>query len=208
MLFGGSYGLAIIMITLLIRLILAPFMIRQVHSQSAMKDKMEKIKPQMAELQQKMKATEDPNKQKDLQKEMMSLYREYGVNPLNMGCLPILIQTPILMAFYYAIRGNQEIASHYFLWFSLGHPDILLTLIAGLVYFFQFRVQQSTMPLNQPNQMKWMGLMSPIMIVIMSFNAPAVLPLYWSVGGLFLIIQTLYAQKVMKRDKKIVETTN
>lgn len=200
-LFGGSYGIAIIVITLFIRLILSPLMLRQYRNQNDMKEKMDKIKPRMTEIQKKIKATKDQTKQRELQQEMMALYRENGVNPLNMGCLPLVIQMPILMAFYYAIRGNQAIASHNFLWFSLGQPDIVLTILAGAVYFFQFRVQQSFMPSDQAGQMKWMGLMSPVMIMFVSFRAPAALPLYWSVGGLFLILQTVYAQKVILKDK-------
>ncbi len=195
----GSYGLSIILITFLIRLALMPFMLKQYKNQMAMKEKMDLLKPEMDAIQKKLKAETDTKKKQELQQEMMGLYQKHGVNPLNMGCLPILIQMPILTGFYYAIRGSHEIASHKFLWFSLGKPDIVLTLIAGVIYYFQFKVSQSTMPAAQQEQMKYMGLMSPIMIVMFSFSAPAALPLYWVVGGTFLILQTYLSRRLYQQ---------
>jgi YidC/Oxa1 family membrane protein insertase len=201
-LFNGNYGLSIILVTLIIRLILLPFMLKQYKNQMDMKEKMDFIKPEMEDIQKRMKEEKDPKKKQELQQEMMGLYQKHGVNPLNMGCLPILIQMPILTGFYYAIRGSEEIATHKFLWFSLGHPDITITLIAGVIYYFQFKVSQSTMPAAQQQQMKFMGLLSPLMIVIFSFSSPAALPLYWAVGGLFLILQTLLSRKIYQNSKK------
>ncbi|WP_160721080.1 membrane protein insertase YidC [Bacillus sp. USDA818B3_A] len=203
--FGGNYGLAIIAVTLIIRLVLMPLMLKQYKNQMVMKEKMDVLKPEMDVIQKKMKTEKDPKKKQELQSEMMGLYQKHGVNPLNMGCLPLLIQMPILTAFYYAIRGSSEIATHQFLWFSLGQPDIIITIIAGIVYYFQFKVSQTNMPTAQQQQMKMMGLMSPLMIVMFSFNAPAALPLYWVVGGLFLTLQTMISRKLYQA-KKPIET--
>ena len=194
--FNGNYGIAIIVVTLVIRLILMPLMLRQYKNQMVMKEKMDVLKPEMDAIQKKMKTEKDAKKKQELQAEMMSLYKKHGVNPLNMGCLPLIIQMPILTAFYYAIRGSSEIASHQFLWFSLGKPDVIITIIAGVIYYFQFKVSQSNMPTAQQQQMKMMGLMSPLMIVMFSFNAPAALPLYWVVGGAFLTLQTFIGRKL------------
>lgn len=199
--FNGNYGLSIIIITLIIRLALMPLMLRQYKNQMAMKEKMDTLKPEMDAIQKKMKAEKDPKKKQELQAEMMGLYQKHGVNPMNMGCLPILIQMPILTGFYYAIRGSKEIAAHHFLWFSLGHPDIFITIIAGLIYYFQFKVSQSNMPAQQQEQMKYMGLLSPLMIVMFSLKAPAALPLYWVVGGSFLIVQTIISRNLYQSDK-------
>lgn len=199
--FGGNFGLAIILITLVIRLVLMPLMLKQYKNQLVMKSKMDGLKPEMDDLQKRIKAEKDPAKQKELQSQMFALYQKHGVNPLNMGCLPILIQMPILTGFYYAIRSSTEIASHSFLWFSLGSPDIGITLVAGLIYFLQFKVSQSSMPAQQQQQMKYMGLLSPIMIVMFSLKAPAALPLYWTIGGTFLILQTLISRKLYQSGK-------
>lgn len=194
--FNGSYGLSIILITLMIRLLLMPLMLRQYKTQQSMKEKMELMKPEMDAIQKKLKETKNQAEQQKLQQEMIGLYKKYNVNPLSMGCLPILLQMPILMGFYYAIISSKEIASHSFMWFSLGAPDILITAIAGLVYYIQFKVSMSNMPSANQQQMKFMGLLSPIMIVFISFNAPAALPLYWTVGGIFLILQTWIGKRL------------
>jgi YidC/Oxa1 family membrane protein insertase len=200
-LFNGSYGIAIILVTILIRLALMPFMLKQYKNQMIMKEKMDVLKPEMDIIQKKLKAEKDPKKKQELQAESMGLYKKHGVNPLNMGCLPLLIQMPILTAFYYAIRGSKEIAHHQFLWFSLGHPDIVITILAGIIYYYQFKVSQSNMPSAQQQQMKFMGLMSPLMIVMFSFKAPAALPLYWVVGGTFLTIQTIISHRLYQNKK-------
>jgi YidC/Oxa1 family membrane protein insertase len=205
--FNGNYGLSIILVTLIIRLVLMPLMLKQYKNQMAMKEKMDVLKPEMDIIQKKIKEEKDPKKKQELQTEMMGLYQKHGVNPLNMGCLPILIQMPILTGFYYAIRGSEEIASHRFLWFSLGEPDIIITIIAGLIYYFQFKVSQSSMPAQQQQQMKFMGLLSPLMIVMFSISAPAALPLYWAVGGAFLILQTAISRRLYQNNKKTEVTT-
>jgi YidC/Oxa1 family membrane protein insertase len=201
--FNDNYGVAIILVTLLVRIVLLPLMLKQYKTQANMKEKMDLLKPEMDEIQKKIKTTKDPKEQQELQKQMMGLYQKHGVNPLNMGCLPLLIQMPILMAFYYAIRGSHDIATHSFLWFNLGQPDLWLTALAGIVYYFQFKISQSNMPAQQQEQMKYMGLLSPIMIVFVSFSAPAALPLYWVVGGIFLIFQTYLGRKMYQTAKPI-----
>jgi YidC/Oxa1 family membrane protein insertase len=189
-LFGGSFGMAIIAITVLIRLVLMPLMLRNYKQQQGMKIKMDAMKPEMDEIQKKIKASKDKEEQMKLQQEMMGLYRKHGVNPLNMGCLPMLIQMPIIMGLYFAILYSPDVKSHQFLWFSLGEPDIIMTLIAGAVYFLQAKVSLWTIPEQQKQQMKMMVYISPIMIMFVSFTSMSALPLYWTVGGLLLIFQT------------------
>ncbi|RLQ95417.1 membrane protein insertase YidC [Falsibacillus albus] len=193
---AGSYGIAIIIITLLIRSILLPLTLKTYKNQQQMKDKMAVMKPELDKVQKRLKQEKDPAKQKELQAEMMGLYKKHGVNPLNMGCLPILIQMPIWMGLYYAIRSSHEIATHSFLWFNLGQPDIPMAILAGIAYFFQSRVTMVGMTEEQQKQMKFMTLLSPIMILVISFSAPAALALYWAVGGVFLVAQTLIAKKI------------
>lgn len=201
-LFSGSYGIAIIVLTLVIRLVLAPLMMKQYMNQHHMRKKMELIKPEMQTIQKKLKETKDPDEQRKLQIDMMALYKKHQINPLSIGCLPIIIQMPILMGFFYAIRGSKAIASHTFLWFSLGHPDVILTIIAGIAYYLQFKFSQAMLPDDQQQSMRWMGLISPIMIVFFSLRSPAALPLYWSVGGLFLVVQTYVARLMIERKEQ------
>lgn len=206
--FNDNYGISIIVITLIIRLILMPFMLKQYKNQQQMKSKMESLKPEMVKIQEKIKNAKDKEEQQVLQQEMMVLYRKHGVNPLNMGCLPLLIQMPILMGLYYAIRGSEDIATHSFLWFSLGQPNLGITLIAGIVYYIQIKVTQNSLPEQQQKQMKIMGLLSPIMIIVFSINSPAALPLYWAVGGIFLIFQSFLSRKIYNPDRAMKNLGN
>lgn len=194
---GNNYGLSIILITLLVRLAIMPFMLNQMKKSSEMRKQMDTVKPEMDELKKKYSDKKDVDSQRKMQQEMMELYQKHGINPLASlsGCLPLLIQAPILLGFYYAIRQTPEIATHSFLWFNLGQTDLLLTTIAVLIYFLQAKVSQIGMSPEMRKQMAIMGYLSPIMIGIFSFSSPAALPLYWSVGGAFLIIQTLIAKK-------------
>lgn len=196
--FENNYGLAIIIITLFIRLALMPFMLKQMKNSTAMKDKMGTLKPEIEALQEKYRNNKDAESQRNMQAEMMQLYQKHQINPFASfgGCLPMLIQFPILIGFYYAILRTPEIAAHSFLWFDLGQTDMILTIIAIVIYFLQFKVSQIGMEPNVKKQTAFMGFLSPIMIGIISVNAPAALPLYWAVSGLFIMIQTLIVKKL------------
>ncbi|WP_040225248.1 membrane protein insertase YidC [Bhargavaea cecembensis] len=193
--FNGNYGLAIIVITVIIRLVLMPLMLKNYKNQQAMKIKMDALKPEMDEIQKKIKAAKDKDEQMKLQQEMMGLYQKHGVNPLNMGCLPVIIQMPIIMGLYFSIRYSADVQAHQFLWFNLGSPDIIMAFVAGAVYLFQARVSLWTMPEQQQQQMKMFIYMSPIMITFISFTAMSALPLYWAVSGALLVIQTYIGRK-------------
>lgn len=202
--FDGNYGLSIILMTILVRLILMPLMIKQYGNQLVMKEKMSVIQPQLKKIQEKYKNKQkDPEAQKRMQQEIMQLYQKHEFNPMAMGCLPVLIQFPILIGFYSAIRNSPEIARHSFLWFNLGHTDMILPLVAAAVYFVQLKVSQVDMHSPQQKQMAMLGYLSPVMIGLFSFSAPAALPLYWCVSGLFLIFQTLVLKRLYKQNEAV-----
>lgn len=202
---SGNFGLALIIITLIIRLILMPFMLKTYKTQQAMKVKMDLIKPEMEDIQKRTKAAKTPEEQQKIQQEMLALYQKHNINPLNMGCLPVIIQMPILMGLYFAIRSSKDIASHSFLWFNLGQPDLWMTILAGLVYLAQAQISLATVPDAQKAQMRLFSYLSPIMIVFISFRAPAALPLYWAVGGIFLMIQTIIGRKYYQQHPEKAE---
>lgn len=198
-LFQGDYGLSIILMTIIIRTAILPLMLNQMKKQLAMRKKMAAMQPELQKLQEKYKNNTSAEARKQMQLETMQLYQKHQFNPLNMGCLPMLLQFPITLGFYYAIRRTPEIAAHDFLWFSLGKPDMILPLIAAAVYYIQFRVSQSVnMPAqgNQNRQYAVLGLLSPLMMGMFSFAMPAALPLYWAVGGIYIIVQTLVFKKL------------
>nr|WP_239254121.1 membrane protein insertase YidC [Listeria ilorinensis] len=194
--FNDNYGVAIVITTLLIRAIILPLNLRTSKAQMTMQSKMAVAKPEIDEIQARLKRAATKEEQARIQQEMMTVYKKYDINPMQMGCLPIIIQMPILMAFYYAIRGSSEIASHSFLWFNLGQPDAALAIIAGLVYLLQYFVSMIGYTPEQKKQMRIIGLMSPAMILFMAFSTPSALSLYWAVGGLFLCGQTLLSKKL------------
>jgi len=183
---GGNFGVSIIIVTILVRLVILPLMIKQTRSSKAM----QAIQPQMKELQQKY-SSKDQKTQQKLQEETMKLFRDNKVNPMA-GCFPLLVQMPILIGFYHAISRTREIASHDFLWFSLGEADpyYILPIVAAITTFIQTRM---TMVGTQANpQMQMMQWIMPIMILVFAINFPAALSLYWVVGNIFTVIQTYF----------------
>lgn len=193
---GNNYGLAIIVITIILRTILLPLALNSAKKQKHMREKMEVMKPEMEEIQQRLKAAKNKEEQMKIQQEMMLLYQKHNFNPLAMGCLPMLLQIPIWMGLYYAIRISPEIAGHNFLWFTLESPDVIMAVIAAIMYYFQFKVSTYNMAPEMAQQMKFMGLLSPIMILIASLNMPSALAVYWAMSGLYLIGQTYLMKKL------------
>ncbi|MBB3112815.1 YidC/Oxa1 family membrane protein insertase [Paenibacillus phyllosphaerae] len=192
----GSYGLAVMAVTVIIRIVLLPLFLRQYRSQMAMRQKMSVLQPELKALQEKYKGKTDAESRQKLQQETMQLYSKHQVNPLAMGCLPMLIQLPILSGLYSAIKLTPEVASHSFLWFKLGSTDIVLPILAAVVYFVQFKVSQRTVDQKLTGPMAMMGFLSPIMMAVFAFSAPAAISLYWVTGGLFMIAQTLLMQRL------------
>lgn len=195
-LFNNSYGLAIIIVTIIIRVILLPLNIKQLKSSKAMQD----IQPEMKALQEKY-SSKDANTQQKLQQETMELFQKHGVNPLA-GCLPILVQMPILMAMYHAIMRTGAIGEHTFLWFQLGSRDpyFILPLIAAGATFLQQKLMMAGSPAAQNPQMTAMLYIMPVMITIFAFFFPAALALYWVVGNVFMVAQTLLIRRPMMKE--------
>ncbi|AWB44811.1 OxaA precursor [Paenibacillus sp. CAA11] len=194
--FGGSYGLAIMVITLMVRIALMPLMMKQARNQQKMRRTMNLMKPDLDRIKEKYAGKKDRDAQLKLQEETMAVYKKHQFNPLNIGCLPVLIQLPILSGMYTAIRLTPELSSHSFLWFQLGKPDHMLAIIVAVIYLLQTKLSQKNMPAEQQKQLALMGYISPIMMLVFSFNTPAALPLYWMVGGTFLLLQNLLFRKL------------
>lgn len=199
--FQDNYGIAIIVITVIIRLVLFPLMLRQHKSQLAMKRKMAVMQPELKALEEKYKGKTDPDTVAKKQQEMLALYGKHQFNPLAIGCLPMLIQLPILTGLYSAIRMTPDLATHSFLWFKLGEPDLLLPIIAAATYFLQFKISQAGADPAQMKQMAILGLLSPILMGAFALFAPAAISLYWVTGGLFMIGQTYLLRRLYPPDR-------
>ena len=178
-----SYGLAILIMTLGIKLILAPVTVKQIKSMRAM----QKLQPRMKELQQKYKG----NNQK-LQEEMAKLYKELGVNPLS-GCLPLLAQMPFLIAIFYALQNYPYISPYEsFLWLpSLGEPDPIYVwpVVSALTTFLVSRQTSPTGDDKAQMQAKVMQIFMPLFIGYISLTFPSGLVIYWTVSNLFQWVQ-------------------
>lgn len=206
--FNNSYGIGIIIVTICVRLIVMPFMLRSFKGQKKMQFKMKKIKPQMDEINEKMKSAKNEQERAQYSQEMMALYKEHGINPLGMGCLPMIIQMPILMALYFAISHNDALASHSFAWFNLGTPNIFMALIAGALYLLQAYLSTKYLPEESNGQMKYIMYISPIMIFIVSMSTPAALPLYWSASAIVLIVQQYISNKYFNYHEDELQTSS
>jgi YidC/Oxa1 family membrane protein insertase len=191
----NNYGLAIIIFTLIIKLVLYPMTVKQTRSMKAMQD----LQPELKKIQQKYK----DNKEKQ-QQEMMKLYKENNVNPAA-GCLPMILQLLIIIPLYRSILGLQEaMGEATFLWIgnwtggSLAEPDIALVIINGLAMVGQTYITQkySGTAGTQNNMIMWI---MPIMIIFIGFQLPSGVLLYWLVSTIFTAVQ----QMVIYNDPKM-----
>ena len=176
----GSYGLAIILLTVIIKMLLYPLTVKQVKSMKAMQE----LSPKMKKIQEKYK--DNPQV---MQQKIGALYQEAGVNPLA-GCLPLLIQMPILMGMYYALftftYPSAEAAK--FLWLpsmSEADPLYILPILSALTTFLQQKM--TTTEMNQ--QMKIMMTVMPLFIGWISLSFPSGLVLYWVTMNVVQIAQ-------------------
>lgn len=141
-LFNGNFGLSIILVTIIVRLFILPLYVKSMKSSA----KVQLIMPELKALQEKYKGN-DPAKIRKLQKEKAALYQKAKANPLG-GCLPMLIQMPILIAFYQAILRTDVIMEHSFLWVHLGAPDprFILPMLSGISTFYQSYITYKDQP--------------------------------------------------------------
>ncbi len=214
----GSYGLAIVFLTILIKLVLFPLSRAQVKSQKSMSV----VQPKIQKLNEKYK-----NDKEKLAEETMKLYKEYNVNPLA-GCLPLLIQFPIIIALFAVIKfpakfvfnGNEALAlaatDQVFLWIhNMAAPDMLsavipidiakalpgiLPILAALLTYLSFKTMpqpESAGNESANKMMKNMQLFMPLMILYSGMRLAAGVTLYWAVSTGFQIIQQLLMNKFM-----------
>ena len=184
-----NYGLSIILFTIVVKVLLLPLTIKQTKSTKAMQD----IQPKILEIQTKYK--DKPEKQ---QQEIMKIYTEAKINPLA-GCLPLLIQMPILIALFSVLRepvtygvfvdqAQFATAAKGFLWIKdLTAPDVILAVLSGATTFL---MQTLMMPKDQQQgSMKMMTYVMSAMMLFWGFSFPAGLTLYWTIGNVFAIAQ-------------------
>lgn len=207
----GSYGVAIIVFTLLVRLLTLPLTLKQIRSSRAMQE----LQPKIKEIQRKYKDDKERQTQ-----EMMQLYREAGVNPAS-GCLPILIQMPIWFALYRAlfIMADQGILKEGWLWIpSLAEPRNLewltnwanwgpetiaylilpiLTVVTQLIVQRMIAPTMSSSSADDPSAavMNQMNTIMPLMFGFFALQVPSGLVLYWVTSNVFQIVQQYFLMR-------------
>ena len=218
----GSWGWSIVIITLIVRIIILPFMLNNYKTQNKARRGQVLARPELEVVQAKQKAAREKearaisNEEKtqaraelmELQREQMAIMKKYDANPISVGgCLPLLIQMPFLTGLFFTLTNplySAGIIDSTFLGiFSLGTRSYVLPIIAFLVYAAQTKLTMAiNPPLVQPGQeamqgqMQMMQWLSPVMIAIFSFWVAGAVAVYYIVGGLFLIFQTYLGYKI------------
>lgn len=209
---GHDFGIAIIVTTLTMKLILIPLSKKQIESQK----KMQELQPELKEIQKKYK--NDKEKQA---KAMMEFYKEHKANPLA-GCLPLIIQFIFLIAIYrviinisgagfiahaddlYAFVADPGAINHTFLfWMDLTKPSYSMAFLSALAQYFQTKMLFQTQSMAKPKEVaadepdfasimnKQMLYLFPVLTFFFGLTFPAALSLYWFVSTLFMIFQQM-----------------
>lgn len=174
-----DWGWSIILLTIAIRILLHPLTVKQTRSMKAM----QKIQPLVNDLKIRYK----DNSQK-MNEEVMRLYREHQINPLG-GCLPLLIQIPILIALFTSLRNSIELRGEHFFWLpDLSGADPLLILPVLITVSMHFQQKQMNVDPNQAAAMKFM----PVFMFFICLSLPAGVLLYWLVSNVLQIFQQAY----------------
>lgn len=184
-----NYGIAIILLTILVRVLFWPL----THKSTVGMKKMQEIQPLMKEIQAKYK--DNPQR---LQQETWALYKEKKVNPMS-SCLPMLIQIPVFIALFNVLRSAVELRYAPFLWIAdLSEPEALfaswfpfgglniLPILMAATMALQSALTPST---GDKNQQKMMMVFMPIMMLVMFYSFPSALSLYWTLSQVFSIVQ-------------------
>lgn len=195
----GNYGLAIILTTILIKLILFPLSLKQEKAMQRMKD----LQPELDKINKEYKG--DKVKINEM---TANLYKEKNVNPFS-GCLPLLIQLPIFVALYYAFMSNEIPQTATFLWFNLKKPDALFTIgkfsinllpiLSGLLMIVQQKLMTPEKSDGENNIMQSTMLMMPIMMLFIFYKFPAGLNLYYVVNTAISILIQIYVMKKVRK---------
>lgn len=190
---GNSSGWAIVLFTLIVRVVLLPLNWYQIRSMN----KQMTVQPQLQALQKKYSA-KDTDTQQKLREETQKLYSEAGVNPVA-GCLPLLVQMPVMFALYQAIYKTEQLRYGTFLWMQLSKADpyYIMAILAAVFTFLSTYIASFSQP-NQNTTTKLMTYVMPIFIFVPALTFPSAITLYWVVTNAFQVIQTLVFQNPFK----------
>lgn len=193
-LIGGVDGIgwAIIIITAVLRLVLLPFFLNQQVNTTINQIKMQTLKPEIDKLQARSRKAGTTEEKQRASMAMMSLYRENDVSVIGgISFLTMAMQLPIFSGLYSAILHSPSLKGATFLGFNLTNPQIVFAILAGIIYLIQAWLAMQHMPEEQKKTSAAMMFISPIMIFVFAMIASGAIGLYFVVGGLFALLQTL-----------------
>jgi len=191
--FGGNYGIGIIIFTIIIRIILLPLM----HFQTKSMRKTQELSADVKKIQAKYGKSS-----KQGQEEIQRLYAENNVNPY-LGCLPLLVQMPVMMGIFQALQRIPELSQGHFLWFSLSEADpiFVLPILAALFTLASSWLNMLASP-EQNGMTKTMTFGMPVMIFVMSVGVGSGVALYWVISNAFQVAQTMLINNPFKIKKE------
>ena len=196
---GLGFGLAIILVTVIVRLIILPLGLYQSWKASYQSEKMAFLKPVFEPINERMRNATTQEEKAAAQMELMAAQRENGINMLGgMGCLPLLIQMPFFSALYFAAQYTQGVSESTFMGIDLGTRSIPLTAVIAILYLFQSWLSMQGVAEEQRAAMRGTMYVMPLMMVFMGMGMSASVLLYWLVGGIFSIFQQLITMFVIK----------
>ncbi len=213
---GGNIGVAVILLTILVKLALFPLSQKSISTQA----KMRKIEPEMKRIKEKHKD------QKEQSQKIMELYKEHNLNPFS-GCFLILLQLPVIFALYYVFRGGFVFSADTlysfvslptsintsFLGIDLVKKSVVIALLAGITQYFQIRLSMPTAPKKEAgkeltfqeefarNMSVQMKYIFPPMVFFISYSLSSAIALYWVISNLFAIGQEMYVRKLAEVKK-------
>ena len=206
---GLGFGLGIIIVTIIVRLIILPLGIYQSWKATLHSEKMNALKHVLEPHQTRLKEAETQEEKLEAQQALFAAQKEHGISMFGgVGCFPILIQMPFFSAIYFAAQHTEGVAEASFLGIELGSPSWILVAFAGVLYYLQSLLSlHGVEDETQREQIKKMIYMSPMMIVMFSIFSPASVTLYWVVGGFMMILQQFIINYIVrpKLRKKVRE---
>ena len=206
---GLGFGVAIIIVTIIVRLIILPLGIYQSWKATLHSEKMNALKHVLEPHQTRLKEAETQEEKLEAQQALFAAQKEHGISMFGgVGCFPLLIQMPFFSAIYFAAQHTEGVSEASFLGIALGSPSWILIACAGVLYYVQSLLSlHGVEDETQREQLKKMIYMSPMMIVMFSIFSPASVTLYWVVGGFMMILQQFIVNYIIrpKLRKKVRE---
>ena len=206
---GLGFGLGIIIVTIIVRLIILPLGVYQSWKATLHSEKMNALKHVLEPHQTRLKEAETQEEKLEAQQALFAAQKEHGISMFGgIGCFPLLLQMPFFSAIYFAAQHTEGVAQASYLGIPLGSPSWILIACAGVLYYVQSLLSlHGVEDETQREQLKKMIYMSPMMIVMFSIFSPASVTLYWVVGGFMMILQQFIVNYIIrpKLRKKVRE---